>query len=130
MAADRGVLDLRDDLVVRDVVNFNPRIGCSSKIGRSSLRSQLDWLSPGTTNATIPAPPWPACGGARRHLPRQLPTPVHVDGPTLWFRNRDGSTVPLPSLSDGERAILLIFAEVASRAPEDGVVLIDEIEKT
>jgi predicted ATP-binding protein involved in virulence len=59
----------------------------------------------------------------------ELPRPVDVRGLSLWFETADGAVVPLSALSDGERAILLIFGEIALRAPRNGVVLIDEVEQ-
>ncbi len=59
-----------------------------------------------------------------------LPRPhASDDGLSLRFRNERGSTVPLTSLSEGERAILLLFGELTLRSPKDGLILVDEIEQ-
>lgn len=63
-----------------------------------------------------------------KYLP-EMPVPIHADGLLLWFRTQRGTEVPLHKLSDGERAVLLLFGELALRAPEEGVVLIDELEQ-
>lgn len=129
LAADRGVLDFRDDLPIRDVLGFDPRRGCLSKdrarFAALAARLALAWNNERSDPGGVAARMWKVLA---KYFP-DLATPVHVDGLMFWLRNRDGLLVPLPRLSDGERAILLIFAEVAFRAPEDGVVLIDEIEQ-
>lgn len=129
LAADRGVLEFRDDLPVRDVLLFDPRKGCLSKdrarFASLAARLALAWNNERNDPGGAAARMWKVLA---KYFP-ELPKPVHVDGLMFWLRNRDGLVVPLPSLSDGERAILLIFGEIAFRAPEDGVVLIDEIEQ-
>jgi ABC-type branched-subunit amino acid transport system ATPase component len=59
----------------------------------------------------------------------RFPQPIDVDNLLMFFQTADGVTVPLPRLSDGERALLLIMAEVAFRWPENGMILIDEPEQ-
>jgi predicted ATPase len=129
LAADRGVLEFRDDLPVRDVLLFDPRKGCLSKdrarFASLAVRLALAWNNERNDPGGAAARMWKVLA---KYFP-ELPKPVHVDGLMFWLRNRDGLVVPLTSLSDGERAILLIFAEVAFRAPEEGVILIDEIEQ-
>jgi hypothetical protein len=63
-----------------------------------------------------------------RHMPF-MPRAHAVDGLRLILRNREGILIGLDELSDGERAALLLLAEVALRHPEHGLVLIDEIEQ-
>ena len=60
-----------------------------------------------------------------------LPQPIaHSDGLVLHFRNERGASVSLTALSEGERAVLLIFGELAIRSPKGGgLVLIDELEQ-
>lgn len=129
LAADRGVLELRDDLPVRDVINFDPRRGCLSKdrarFAPLAARLALAWNNERSDPGGATGRMWKVLD---KYFP-ELPKPLHVDGLMFWLRNRDGRVVSLPSLSDGERAILLIFAEVAFRGPAQGVVLIDEIEQ-
>jgi predicted ATPase len=130
LPADRGVLDERDDVALKHVMDLDPRRGCLSRardrFAPLAARLALASLSgarsrPGNAVARM----WKVLEKYFPEMPRQVST----DGLRLWFENGDGSVVPLPALSDGERAILLIFGEVALRAPEDGVILVDEIEQ-
>ncbi|HEY3352076.1 MAG TPA: AAA family ATPase [Polyangia bacterium] len=50
-------------------------------------------------------------------------------GFTLLLENQHHIQLSLEELSDGERAVLLLLAEVALRVPSRGVVLIDELEQ-
>lgn len=52
-----------------------------------------------------------------------------IEGLSLRFKTQDGAFVALRALSDGQRALLLVFGEIALRAPQHGVVLIDEVEQ-
>jgi predicted ATPase len=59
----------------------------------------------------------------------EMPKPVGVDGLTLLFETRTGAVVAATDLSDGEQAVLIVLAELALRAPANGIVLIDEVEQ-
>jgi predicted ATPase len=130
LPADRGVLDYRDDVTLKQITAFDPRRGCLSRARErfAPLAARLAFACQGGSRndrSGNVARMWKVLA---KYFP-EMPQYVNVDGLLLWFKNGDGSIVPLPSLSDGERAVLLIFAEVALRAPEDGVVLVDEIEQ-
>jgi predicted ATPase len=130
LPADRGVLHEQEDLSIKQLTDFDPRRDC---LARDRRRFAL----------VPPALALAFRGGRRndriemiarmwkvlmKYFP-DMPRPVEVDGLLLRFENGDGSIVPLNALSDGERAILLIFGEIALRPPQDGVVLIDEVEQ-
>jgi predicted ATPase len=131
LPADRGILEPSDDLTLRQIRAFDPRIGCLSR-ARERFAPVAAHLALASTAKE---------GGAARSVERMwkvlkkyfpaLPQPVeHADGLVLRFRNERGATVPLTALSEGERAILLIFGELAVRAPKGGgLVLIDELEQ-
>jgi energy-coupling factor transporter ATP-binding protein EcfA2 len=64
-----------------------------------------------------------------KYLPQpDFPEPVRAEGFKLYFRTRTAPAVPFDGLSQGERAVLRIAADVAWRDPA-GVVLIDEPEQ-
>jgi predicted ATPase len=65
---------------------------------------------------------------AERYVP-YLPQPIDLRRDGLWMRTRRGGAVPLDRLSAGERAFILVCAEVALRNPVDGIVMIDEPEQ-
>ncbi len=131
LPADRGVLEPSDDLTLRQIRAFDPRSGCLSR-----ARERFTPVAAHLALASIAKE-----GEAARSVERMwkvlkkyfpaLPQPVeHADGLVLRFRNERGATVPLTALSEGERAILLIFGELAVRAPKGGgLVLVDELEQ-
>lgn len=130
LPADRGVLEYRDDIALQQVTHLDPRRGCLSRARDrfSALAARLALASMGGAGSE----PGRAVGRMWKVIEKyfpEMPRHVSVEGLLLWFENGDGSVVPLPALSDGERAVLLIFGEIALRAPEDGVVLIDEVEQ-
>jgi energy-coupling factor transporter ATP-binding protein EcfA2 len=129
LTADRGSLEQRD-VSIADVVRFDPREGCLAPgrdrfaplAARLALATAATRFDPGGAVARM----WKVL---RKYFP-ELPRPVeHGTDLNLWFVTRGGSTVPLSKLSDGERAVLLIFGELALRNPRLGIVLIDEIEQ-
>jgi hypothetical protein len=130
LPADRGVLTYRDDLPLIDVVRFDPRDGATTKdrgrFGALAARLALAFsgnMSLDPTGAL--ARMWKVLA---KYLP-ELPRPVAVDGLMLMFRTGAGVMVRLTDLSEGERAVLLLFAELASRLADDGIALIDELEQ-
>jgi hypothetical protein len=119
LPADRGGLEQRG-VSVEDVARFDPREGCLSP-GRDRFAPLAARLALATAAARFDPD--------GKYFP-ELPRPVEHDTDLgLWFVTRRGATVPLSKLSDGERAILLIFGELSLRNPRLGVVLIDEIEQ-
>lgn len=130
LSADRGLLDPREDLMLKDVVDFSPRRDCLSR-GRerfASLAARLALAFAGDKRVD-------PSGGTRRmwkvlekYFP-ELPRPLGLEGFSLRFKTQDGALVALGALSDGQRALLLIFGEIALRTPQHGVVLIDEVEQ-
>lgn len=133
LPANRGALE--DDeqqggLLVQDVTSFDARRGCLAK-GRARfapLAARLAYAYLGGESADPQGKVRRMWKVLERYVP-ELPRPTGVKGLHLWFRNGDGSEVPLSALSDGERAILLLFGELALRAPEHGVILIDDVEQ-
>jgi energy-coupling factor transporter ATP-binding protein EcfA2 len=130
LPADRGVLEESEELQLKQLTGFDPRRDC--------LARRRDRFAPLAARLAL------AFSGGKRNDPhgtvarmwkvldkhmKEMPRPVDVDGLTLRFENGDGSIVPLTALSDGQRAILLIFGELALRDPKEGVVLIDEVEQ-
>lgn len=130
LPADRGVLTYRDDLSLAEVVRFDPRDGAMAKDRRrfAPLAARLALAFSGNKSqdetGTL-ARMWKVLA---RYFP-ELPRPVAVDGLMLMFRTPAGVLVRLTDLSDGERSVLLLFGELASRLSEDGVALIDELEQ-
>jgi hypothetical protein len=130
LPADRGVLTYRDDLLLSDVVGFDPRDGAVSKDRRrfGPLAARLAMAFSGNKSqdptGTL-ARMWKVLA---KYFP-ELPRPIAVDGLMLMFRTEAGVLVRLTDLSEGERAVLLLFAELATRLSEDGIALIDEIEQ-
>ena len=129
LPASRGALE-HGDISFQEVAAFDPRANCLSKKPQrfASLAARLTLAYLGGRKADPDgaiARMWKALDKYLPHMPR----PVDVKGLELWFENGDGSVVPLSALSDGERAVLLLFGEIALRAPHLGVVMIDEIEQ-
>jgi hypothetical protein len=129
LPANRGALESSEDVRLRDLVAFEPRQGCLSKARERfaplAARLALAFAAPKQGDPRgVFARMWKALD---KYAP-ELPKPLDVRGLELWFSAK-GRAVPLWALSDGERALLLLFAEVALRAPEDGVVMIDEVEQ-
>jgi predicted ATPase len=129
LPADRGGLE-QHNVPVEDVARFDPRAGCLAPgrerfaplAARLALATVATRFDPSGTVARM----WKVLA---KYFP-ELPRPVeHGTDLSLWFVTRGGSTVPLSKLSDGERAILLIFGELALRNPRLGMVLIDEVEQ-
>jgi energy-coupling factor transporter ATP-binding protein EcfA2 len=130
LPADRGVLEPREDLMVKEVVDFNPRRGCLSRTRErfASLAARLALAFSGDRRVD----PAQATGRMWKVLEKyfpELPRPVGIEGLSLRFMTQDGALVSLGALSDGQRALLLVFGEIALRAPQHGVVLIDEVEQ-
>jgi hypothetical protein len=130
LPANRGALDDGEVFPFGEVATFAPRSGCLGKahdrFAPLSARLALAFLGGERVDR----------GGTVARMWRvlaklfpELPKPVDVRNLHLWFENGDGSVVPLSALSDGEREVVLLFGEVALRAPKDGVVLIDEVEQ-
>jgi hypothetical protein len=130
LPADRGVLEPREDLMLRDVTDFNPRQGALSRSRErfSSLAARLALAYAGDKRLDPSQAVSRMWKVLEKYFP-ELPRPVGIEGLSLRFLTRDGATVGLGALSEGQRALLLVFGEVALRAPQHGVVLIDEVEQ-
>lgn len=130
LPADRGTLGDDADVKVASLVEYDPREGCLSpdrrRFGALASRLALGYAAPSSNDrsGTI-GRMWKVI---EEYLP-EMPRPVGVRGLLLEFKNRAGAYVRLPALSHGEKAALLMLAEVALRDPQEGVVLIDEIEQ-
>ncbi|HSN99281.1 MAG TPA: ATP-binding protein [Candidatus Nanopelagicales bacterium] len=130
LPADRGVLEHREDLTLKEIVNFEPRRGCLSRardrFAPVAARLALATIGGGRSDAERSvARMWKVI---EKYFP-EMPRLVGAEGMVLRFRSKSGAVVPLSALSDGERAILLIFGELALRGPRSGMVLIDEVEQ-
>jgi hypothetical protein len=130
LPASRGALDDDEAFPFQQVTTFAPRAGCLQK-GRErfapvAARLALAFIGGERTDpdGTV-ARMWKVLA---KYFP-EMPRPIDVRNLRLWFENGDGSIVPLSALSDGERAVLLLFAEIALRAPKDGLVMVDEVEQ-
>ena len=133
LPADRGVLEPSDDLTLREIRAFDPRRRCLSRARErfAPIAAHLAFASvvKDGEEARSVERMWKVLKKYFPALP--LPQPIaDADGLVLHFRNERGATIPLTALSEGERAILLIFGELAVRSPKGGgLVLIDEIEQ-
>lgn len=130
LPADRGVLEPREDMMLKDVMDFNPRRGCLSRSRDrfAALATRLALAFAGD----IRVDPGGAISRMWKVLAKyfpEMPRPVGIEGLSLRFRTQEGALVGLSALSDGQRALLLMFGEIALRAPQHGVVLIDEVEQ-
>jgi energy-coupling factor transporter ATP-binding protein EcfA2 len=130
LPADRGVLEPRDDLMLKDVVDFNPRWGCLSRNRErfGSLAARLALAYAGDKRLDQSQAVSRMWKVLEKYFP-EMPRPVGIEGLSLRFLTRDGATVGLGALSEGQRALLLLLGEIAMRAPHHGVVLIDEVEQ-
>ncbi len=129
LPADRGILEHRDDLTLKQIMALD---SCTQSLSRKrdrfapiAARLALAHATAQTDEGRAVARMWKVLA---KHF-SDLPRPISAEGGALRFRNKNGAIVPLSSLSDGERAILLIFGELALREPKSCVVLIDEIEQ-
>lgn len=130
LPADRGVLEPRDDLMLKEVVDFNPRRGCLSRSRERfvGLAARLALAYAGDKSLDPSQSINRMWKVLEKYFP-EMPRPVGLEGLSLRFLTRDGATVSLRALSEGQRALLLLFGEIALRAPHHGVVLIDEVEQ-
>jgi predicted ATPase len=124
------VLEPREDLMLRDVTDFNPRYGALSRSRErfASLTARLALAYAGDKRLDQSQAVSRMWKVLEKYFP-ELPRPVGIEGLSLRFLTRDGATVGLGALSEGQRALLLVFGEIALRAPLHGVVLIDEVEQ-
>jgi energy-coupling factor transporter ATP-binding protein EcfA2 len=53
---------------------------------------------------------------------------VRVEGRERWWCRRDGHDYPISSLSDGEKQVLGMLADLGILAPEDALIIVDEPE--
>lgn len=124
---DRGVLE-PSDLAFRQVVADHDALSrCSERFAAIAALLALAAVSLDTAEGRAVERMWKVLAKHLPELPLPLPQP---DGLTpLRFRDARGRIVGIANLSRGERAILLLFGELALRSPKDGVVLIDELEQ-
>ena len=133
LPADRGVLEPSDDLTLGQIRAFDPRGGClrraRERFAPIAAHLALASVARNGEEARSVERMWKVL---KKYFPA-LPQPIDnvgADGLGLRFRNERGASVPLTALSEGERAILLIFGELAVRSPNGGgLVLIDELEQ-
>jgi hypothetical protein len=130
LPADRGVLLPSDDLTLREIRAFDPRLGCLSRsrerFAPIAAHLALAAIAKDSEEGRSVDRMWKVLKKCFPELPRPL---TDTDGLTLRFRNQRGATIPLTALSEGERAILLIFGELALRSPKGGLILVDELEQ-
>ncbi|HVG62040.1 MAG TPA: AAA family ATPase [Hyalangium sp.] len=130
LPADRGVLEPREDLMLRDVTDFNPRQGALSRSRErfASLAARMALAYAGDKRLDQSQSVSRMWKVLEKYFP-ELPRPAGIEGLSIRFLTRDGASVGLGALSEGQRALLLVFGEIALRAPQHGVVLIDEVEQ-
>lgn len=132
LPADRGILHLFDEVPLKAITQpLDALEGCMST-GRKRFETVAARLGMAFRNSARHEDPDDMCALMWRVIEKympEMPVPTYEEGFLLWFRTRGGSVVPLQKLSDGERAVLLIFAELALRNPKEGIVLIDELEQ-
>lgn len=132
LPADRGILHLFDEVPLKAITQpLDALAGCMST-GRKRFETVAARLGMAFRNSARHEDPDDMCALMWRVIEKympEMPVPTYEEGFLLWFRTRGGSVVPLQKLSDGERAVLLIFAELALRNPKEGIVLIDELEQ-
>lgn len=133
LPAGRGAMDSRPDPISRAALReLEPTNASKNALSRNSTRFDL---LPERLALAYAAPAafdpqsrtkrlWTALA---RYVPG-FPVPIRADGLTLYFSTKTSDALPLETLSQGQRALLLIAAEVAFRAP-NGLVLIDEPEQ-
>lgn len=127
LPADRGMLEDYQDLTLKEVIEFDPLGGCMS-----SLRGRFRALAAQLAMAATDSEPPRHLSVMWKLLPKYFdgfPALWRAERFSLWFDTGRGCRVPFKSLSEGERALLLMFGELAIRAPVGGIVLIDEIEQ-
>jgi hypothetical protein len=127
--ADRGILTYNSDVRIGQMAELDPRSDCLSRSRERffALAPRLALASGATKSeeGRRVARMWKV---VEKYFP-EMPRVEGTDGLMLRFRNKGGALVRLNSLSDGERAVLLLLGELAFRAPKYGMVLIDEIEQ-
>lgn len=130
LPAGRGILGPAKAARMQDLLRFDPRQSCLA-----SARRRFVLVAARLAFATLdPARHDPLGTVARMwkvitsYFP-ELPRPVDAADPASPYQTQRGSVVPLESLSDGERALLLVLGEIALRPPHGGVLLIDEPEQ-
>ena len=130
LPADRGVLEPREDVMLKEIADFNPRRGCLSRSRErfASLAARLALAFAGDKRLDPSGNVSRVWKVLEKYFP-EMPRPVGIEGLTLRFMTREGALVALGALSEGQRALLLMFGEIALRAPQHGVVLIDEVEQ-
>jgi ABC-type branched-subunit amino acid transport system ATPase component len=130
LPARRGVLDPHADVRVSEVLELNPRRDCLSRANRrfEALTARLALSFAGDKQADPAGTVNRMWKVLARYFP-ELPQPVALAGLSLQFENQKGAVLPLSALSDGERALLLMFGEIALRPPHHGLVMIDEVEQ-
>ncbi|MDI1434378.1 AAA family ATPase [Polyangium sorediatum] len=130
LPADRGILEPADRTRIGDLFFFDPRQQCLSPHRRrfATLAARLAFaaLDPKRYD------PHGTIARMRKVLNKyfpELPRPEDPTNPASPYKTQRGSLVQLESLSDGERALLLLLGEIALRPPHGGIVLIDEPEQ-
>lgn len=130
LPADRGILEPSDELTLREIREFDPDFGGMSRsrerFAPIAAHLALAAIAKDSEESRAVGRMWKVL---KKYFP-SLPQPLGAaDGLLLRFRNERGAIVPLTALSEGERAILLIFGELALRSPKEGLILIDELEQ-
>lgn len=130
LPAKRGALEADPALPLRAVSEFQPVEHCLSRSPErfASLAARLALATLEGSRTPLGKRSQRLWKVLARYFP-ELPRLVEVSMLQLLFETADRAAVPLSALSDGERAILLLCGEIALRAPEDGVILIDEVEQ-
>lgn len=124
--ADRGILtESPSEVAVGDLINPNRVAGSMARGDQRyellAARLLIALLAPDARLQRL-------MKVLAKYFP-ELPRLVVGRRDDLWFETRAGLPLRLTDLSDGERALLLLFSELYFRDVGDGVVLIDEPEQ-
>jgi hypothetical protein len=130
LPASRGVLSLAEYVSVHGLTSFDRMAGSLSR-NASRFESLGALLAIAFNSKDHDALENKRARRMWKALERidDMPKPMFVRGLEIYFRCKDNAIVPLRSLSQGQLALLLMFAEIALRQPDGGIILIDEIEQ-
>jgi predicted ATPase len=128
--ADRGALEPSAMAMFDVVVSLDRHFECLAHgrnrfvtlAARLALATHTDRFEPHTAVSRM----WKVLSKYFKGMPSPVPVPGDLG---LHFELKGGAVVPLHALSEGQRALLLLFGELAIRNPQEGVILIDEVEQ-
>lgn len=128
--ARRGALDHDAALPLSAITEFHPIVHCLSRDPQrfATLAGRLALATLEGSRTPLGKRVQRLWKVLEKYFP-ELPRLADASALKLSFETSSRAAVPLSALSDGERAILLLCGEIAVRSPDDGVILVDEIEQ-